>query len=85
MLLKMGDKQYTIKYTFNSMCLIEDLLGMGIQEMVLNKIKLSSLKTIRAFLTAGLFINHPEIDELEAGELIQKYINKGGLTIYQID
>jgi len=78
MFIKLGEKGYNIEFTYNSICLIETLVGMGIGEMLLRGERLQSLKMIRAFLTAGLYEHNPEIDEIEAGNLIQAYIKKGG-------
>lgn len=78
MFIKLGEKAYNIEYTYNSICLIETLLGMGIGEMLLRGERLQSLSTVRAFLTAGLYEHNPEISEIDAGNLIQAYIKKGG-------
>jgi len=78
MLIKLGEKQFQIEFTFNSLCLIEELIGMGISEMILRQERLASLTTIRTFLYAGLNEHNPEITEREVGDLISAYIKKGG-------
>lgn len=77
MMLKMGEKVLTVEYGFNSICILEELLGMGVGEIAFNTNRLAGVRTIRAFLLAGLYNQHPEIEETECGNLIEEYLKKG--------
>jgi len=77
MLVKLGDAQYKIEFDFNSMCIIEDYLGMTITEIMYNEQKIG-FAAMRAFLAGGLAKHNPEIGLKETGELMQSYIKKGG-------
>lgn len=77
-----GGKTYTLHYSANALCELEDLLDKGIIELTTEmqgweknpgKIR---FKTIRAMFWAGLRDHHPEIDVAGAGELVT---NAGGI------
>lgn len=69
-------KKYTLSYSVNALCALEDEVGQGIvgilgevqaweQEPVSIRLKL-----LRAMLWAGLQDRHPEVDVKKAGEIL---------------
>lgn len=72
MLLKMGAKSFQLVYDFNSMCLIEEAMGMSVLRLISNKENIG-FTAVRAFLYAGLYKKY-EIDLEECGDMIQEYI-----------
>lgn len=82
-----GSQNYTIRYTIDSIVVLEEILGKGIMEIITdlqswgqdqNKIRLG---TIRSMLWAGLRCHHPEIDVKAAGELIKEMENGFGSAL----
>lgn len=65
-------KQWTLAYSINALCVLEDALGMGIGEVVerFGNVQKLRLNTVRAVLWAGLNDHHPEVSLKQAGELI---------------
>lgn len=63
-----GETTFTLVFTINSVCELEDVLEKGINEIVAD---MGKVKTIRALLWAGLRHHHPMTLE-EAGDLMQK-------------
>lgn len=65
--LKVGDNDYTLKFSTNSICELEDRLDKGLNEIVRN---MERVATVRALLWAGLRHHHPEVTIAGAGEMI---------------
>jgi len=66
--LNVGDRIYTLKFTTNSIVLLEEALGKSV-----NKIGDDvGVKELRAMIWAGLQHNHPEITLDKVGEIIDE-------------
>jgi len=71
---RVDGKEYTLRYSTNALCELEDKLDLGIHEIaqrLANKETLR-LKMVRAVLWAGLRDHHPDLTIEEAGELVSK-------------
>lgn len=64
-----ADVEYTIKFSTNAICELEALQNKGLNEIVGD---LERLSTVRALLWAGLHSNHPNVTLKQAGDLIDK-------------
>lgn len=84
--MKIGDKTYQLRFTFNSFIRLEEELGIAISDI--DKIfptadkdgKMEGsvkLKDVRAFFWAGLIHEHKDLTPEEAGELVEE---AGGIT-----
>lgn len=67
--LKVADAEYILKYSTNAICELEDLLNKGLNEIVSD---LARLSTVRAMLWAGLRAKQPDVTIKSAGEIIDK-------------
>lgn len=65
-------KTYTLRFSVDALCQLEDQLGMGFPAIVLSMQNPKTLRlgTARAVLWAGLIEHHPDIDVKAAGELM---------------
>jgi len=70
--LKVGDAVYTLRFSIDAVCSMEESLGKGFPAIVaeLADETRMSISTIRHVLHAGLRESHPDITLKEAGELI---------------
>ena len=66
---KAGDADFTLVYSTNAICELEDALNRGLNAIVADIEKLS---TVRALLWAGLRTRHPDTTMAGAGEIIDK-------------
>lgn len=66
---KVGAARYTLKFSTNAICELEEHLDLGLNSIVAN---MERLTTVRALLWAGLRAHHPEMTISGAGELIDK-------------
>lgn len=64
-----ADTEYTLKYSTNAICELEDRLNAGLNTIVGHMDRLS---TVRGMLWAGLRAKHPDITIQQAGEIIDK-------------
>lgn len=64
---KAADTEYTLAFSTNAICELEELLDNGINAIVAN---MERLMTVRAMLWAGLRTKHPDITLDKAGKLI---------------
>lgn len=67
-------KTYTLRYSANALCDLEDAINMPvlqITDMMTDPRKIS-MKLVRAMLWAGLKEKHPNITILQAGDIVQK-------------
>lgn len=62
--------KYKLEFGFNSICALEDKLGMGIGQIVSAPNFKSSMANQRTVFWAALLTNHRNIDLLRAGELL---------------
>lgn len=69
-----GGQKWTLAFSVNALCELEDELGMGVNEIAeqMGDVKKMRIKFMRAVLWAGLRDHHPEIDLKTAGELIRE-------------
>lgn len=70
--LKTKDQVYTLRYTVNALCDLEDQLGAGIND-ILKEFQTEDtlrIRTIRTVLWAGLKDKHPDITIAQAGDII---------------
>lgn len=66
---KVGDVEYTLKFSTNAICELEDRLDKGLNTIVAN---MERLTTVRALLWAGLQSKHDSITLQKAGEIIDQ-------------
>ena len=64
---KVADAEYTLVFSTNAICELEERLDKGLNAIVAN---MERLTTVRAMLWAGLRAKHPDITIAKAGELI---------------
>lgn len=69
--LQAGDRAYTLSFSINALCELEDALDKPVSEIVATiqdpaKVRLSG---VRMLLWAGLRDHHPEVTVAEAGEI----------------
>lgn len=67
-------KTWTMRYSANALCELEDLLDLGTAEIVarLQDPKGVRMKLVRALMWAGLHDRHPEMELSGAGDLISE-------------
>jgi hypothetical protein len=70
--LQAGDKEYTLRFSANALCELEDATGMGINGIAqqLSSVDSMRMRTVIAVVWAGLLDRHPGITKEEAGEII---------------
>jgi endonuclease I len=66
--ITIGDKDYNIEYTFNSMCEMEEKTSKSITTF-----ETMSFSTVRAFLWAGLLELNHSISLTQAGKLVETW------------
>lgn len=66
---KVGDTEYTLKFSTNAICELEERLDKGLNTIVSN---MERLTTVRAMLWAGLQSKHDSITLQKAGEIIDQ-------------
>lgn len=70
--IQVGGVPYTLRFSINALCELEDHLGQGINAvaaMMADPEKIR-LKTLRAVFWAALIDHHPNIDVRAAGDLL---------------
>ncbi len=67
-----GEKTYTMRFSANALCELEDALEMGVNTVATQLANPESmrLKMVRVVFWAGLRDHHPEITLHQAGEII---------------
>jgi hypothetical protein len=67
-----GEKDYTLRYSANALCELEDALEMGVNAVATQLANPDSmrLKMVRVVFWAGLRDHHPDVTLLQAGEII---------------
>lgn len=70
--LETADKVYSLRFTTNSICELEDALGRPVGEIVsdLQSAEKSSMKLIRSLVWGGLIADQPDLTTKEAGEIL---------------
>ncbi len=71
--VSLGQK-WTLRYSTNALCELEEASGMGAIELANSLADESSLKlkNLRHMLWAGLLENHPGIQAVQAGQIIDE-------------
>lgn len=67
-IITIGEKDYSLEYTFNSMCEMEEKTSKSITTF-----EAMSFSTVRAFLWAGLLELNHSISLAQAGKLVEKW------------
>lgn len=62
-------KTYTMVFTTNAICSLEDESGLSFQEVVA-KVELMGVRGIRKLALAGLSTKHPDLSAEEVGDII---------------
>ncbi|HEX3026341.1 MAG TPA: hypothetical protein VHR42_03830 [Clostridia bacterium] len=70
-IITIGDKDYSIEYTFNSMCEMEEKTSKSITTF-----ENMSFSTVRAFLWAGLLELNHSVSLSQTGKLVEKWCNE---------
>ena len=66
---RVADTDYNLKYSTNAICELEDYLDKGLNTIVAN---MERLTTVRALLWAGMRAHHPEVTLKQAGDMIDR-------------
>lgn len=72
-----GDKTWTLRYTANSLCELEDHMGKTTTEIISVMQGDPGVKAVRSVFWAGLIDRHPDMDVRQAGEIMT---DAGGIT-----
>lgn len=72
--LKVGDKEYTLRFSANALCDLESVLKMPILEVtkILDDPSKLSMTMVRAMMWAGLKEKQPRITIEQAGDIVQE-------------
>ena len=62
---QVADAEYTLKFSTNAICELEERLNKGLNEIVANMARVS---VVRAMLWAGLRAHHPGDTACQAGQ-----------------
>lgn len=68
-----GDKELRMRYTFNSVCAVEERAGMPLDELMKRR-----YSPVRLLFWGALIELQPEITLREAGEIIGAHLKGGG-------
>jgi len=68
--LKVGNKEYSLKFTTNSLCELEEVLGMTTLDMIDSLKSSMGLKQLRCLVWAATLDNHKGLSMNEVGEII---------------
>lgn len=79
-LIDIFDRPRHLRFDVNAISDLEELLGMGVGEIVGNP-KLSGFRTVRGLVWAGLKHEDPTITPQKAGDLMQDFMEKTGKGI----
>jgi len=67
-----------LHYTINALCELEEMTGRGLDQLLK-----TSFSSIRGLLWCGIRHQMPELTIVEAGNMLEKHLEKGG-TLEQI-
>ncbi len=79
-LVDIFDKPRNIRFDVNAISDLEELLGMGVGEIVGNP-KVSGFRTVRGLVWAGLKHEDPTLTPQKAGDLMQDFMERTGKGI----
>lgn len=70
----LSGKNYPLHFTVNALCRLEEKTGMS-----LDRLQENSLSCIRGLLWCGLLQDHPDFTPEDAGEMLEKHLENGGV------
>ena len=72
--LQAGDKAYTLSFSINALCELEEEMGQPVAKIAagLGKPEEMRIATVRSLVWAALRDHHPDVDLKSAGELISE-------------
>ena len=73
MLIKIQDKEYTLKYDINALALLEDITGSSISNALQENMGIAMLRNL---FYVGLKRNHKDITVEQVGDIMQDYIDE---------
>ncbi|WP_421930131.1 hypothetical protein [Nitratireductor rhodophyticola] len=90
--LKAGEKSYTLSFSINAMCELEDSFGKPVMEVIEDFQMMGangaapSIKTVRTLIWAALIDHHPEMSVEDAGRItldvdVNTVMEKVGLAL----
>lgn len=80
MIVNINDKKYTMRYTVNSLCALEDRAGMPIDRLMERQ-----FSAARLLLWAGLMEEQPELSIKDVGAMIGDCVAAGGCLMDIVD
>jgi hypothetical protein len=76
--LQAGDMAYTVSFSVNALCELEDAFGVTVQKIGAIFDKEASMKDVRKLARCALSDHHPAITDKEAG----KVVTDAGLPVF---
>jgi len=73
MIIKIQDKEYTLKYDINALALLEDITGSSISNALQENMGIAMLRNL---FYVGLKRNHKDITVEQVGDIMQDYIDE---------
>lgn len=70
--LQAGDTAYTVSFSINALCELEDAFGVPVQRIGELFSKDTSIKDVRKLVRCALSDHHPEMTDKSAGEVITR-------------
>ena len=70
---EVGGRELRLRYTFNSICAMEDMAGMPLERLMCRR-----FSPVRLLFWGALIDRQPEISLREAGDMIGAHIKAGG-------
>lgn len=69
-----SDKMWTLKFSTNALCELEDELGEGAEQLaaIMARPGTGKIKMLRLILKCALSDNHPDLTLIQVGELIDE-------------
>lgn len=80
MVVKIKDKEYTIKYTRETIVKAEKAYNISLLRMEANSTE-EIIKFIEALLYGALILNHPEITVNNMGNILDDFLGKDGFEM----
>lgn len=74
--IELGGQTRQLRFTFNALCLLEDVLGLPISDIGQALSGSVRLTTIRSLLYAGLTDEDPTLSQKKVGELLSDQLPK---------
>lgn len=68
--LQVGDTAYTVSFSINALCELEDAFGVTVQEVGALFGENASMKDVRKLARCALSDHHPDVSDKEAGKVV---------------